>query len=662
MTTLIERARSRRPVTWLTILGVLLLPAALGGVLVAALQNPTDRLDHMTAAIVNLDEPITVDGQMVPLGRQLASGLVDGGDADSNLTWVISNEKDAAKGLAAGTYQAVVTIPEEFSAAALSGSQAVGGADVTPEQATIKVATAPDARVADGLITNQIATVAASTMGTSLAEATLENVLVGFTTIGDQIGTAADGAQQLASGARDVATGAAEIPGGATKIADGAGQLGAGAGALASGLDTIAAGTRDAQSGAAQLGAGLIGGADQLVANGIAPQELLGAASATQQYAGLVAGGMIGSADAPGLAQTLGGLAQSCFTQPNASPEFCGSLAAAAQQAATIAENAGYASGYATGTADGLSQFAAAAPAQIAGQMRTAGDAANALAGGLGQLAGGVDQSAAGARELGTGAGALSSGASELSTGAATLASGLDTLATGTGDLADGLATASRELPSYADGEAASLASVVASPVTTDSANAALFGPTAIPLLATVVLWFGGLASFIAMRAVSGSALTSRRASAGLAWRALLPAAAIGAGQGLLVALIVQVVADYDAAAWWTFAGVAMVVGVAFAAVNQALVAVFGGLGRWIAAVIGVTAVATGIVSTVPAWLDGLAGFLPTAPASVALIGETGMGSAVVGVLVWGVLAFLATTLAVVRRRTTSAKAVLATA
>lgn len=656
MTTLIERARSRRPVTWLTLLGVLLLPAALGGVLVAALQNPTERLEHMTAAIVNLDEPVTLDGQMVPLGRQLASGLVDGGDADSNLTWVISNEKDAAKGLTAGTYQAVVTIPEEFSAAATSGGQAVGGADVTPEQATIKVTTAPDGRVADGLITNQIAAVAASTMGTTLAETTLENVLVGFTTIGDQIGTAADGAGQLASGARDAANGAAAFPEGASKLADGAGQLGSGAGSLGSGLDTIASGTRDAQNGAAQLGAGLIGGADQLVANGIVPEELLGAAAVSQQNADLVA------ASAPGLATELGALAAECAADPNISATFCGRLGTAAATAGEMVRPALTAQGAAAGTASGLNQLAAGAPAQIAGSMRTAGDAANALAGGLGQLAAGVDQSAAGARELSTGAGALSSGASELSTGAATLATGLDTLATGTSDLADGLATASRELPSYADGEAANLASVIASPVAADSGDAAMFGPTAIPLLATVVLWFGGLASFIAMRAVTGSALTSRRPSAALAWRALLPAAAIGAGQGLLVALIVQIVAGYDATAWWTFAGVAMVAGVAFAAVNQALVAVFGGVGRWISALIGVIAVATGIISTVPGWLAGIAGFLPTAPASVALIGETGTGSAVVGMLVWAVLSFLATTLAVVRRRTTSAKAVLAAA
>ena len=69
MTLAIERARTRRPVTWLTLIGVLLLPVVIGGILVTALYNPVERLDGLTAAIVNEDEPVTIDGQMVPLGR-----------------------------------------------------------------------------------------------------------------------------------------------------------------------------------------------------------------------------------------------------------------------------------------------------------------------------------------------------------------------------------------------------------------------------------------------------------------------------------------------------------------------------------------------------------------------------------------------------------------
>ncbi len=625
MTLSIERARSRKPITWLTILGILLLPAAVGGILVAALHNPTERLESMTAAIVNLDEPVEIDGQVTPLGRQLASGLVEGSDElDSNLTWVISNEDDAATGLSDGSYQAVITIPEEFSAAATSAGQAIADGGGDAEKATISVTTPEDGLVADDLITGQIASVAASTMGSMLSEATLENVLVGFTTIGDQIGEAASGALELADGARDAATGAAAIPDGATQLASGASQLGSGASELANGLGTIADRTQEAAGGAAQLGAGLTAGA-------VALEQQVPSAAAL-------------SAGTTELAAGIKGLADACDPEV-ATEEYCATLA---QLAAGAAQ-----------TEAGVKQLSAL-PGAVASQFREAGAGATALGGGLNQLSAGVDQSASGARALSTGAGELSDGATQLATGATELATGLDALATGTGELAGGLRTASDSLPSFSDEESTSLASVVADPVTTDSSMNTIFGPTAIPLLAAVVLWFGGLASFIAMRAHTERTLTSRRSSAAIALRAFTPAALIGAAQGLLLSLIVQIVAQYDAGAWWAFAGTAVVIGVVFAAVNQALVALFGGVGRWAGALIGVVAVATGLISTVPDWLAGIGEALPTAPAFDGLIAAN--GAAIAGLVVWGVLSIAATTIAVALRRTTSARAVLARA
>lgn len=626
MTLPIERARSRKPITWLTILGILLLPAAIGGVLVAALQNPTERLDSMTAAIVNLDDPVEIDGQVTPLGRQLASGLVEGSDdLDSNLTWVISNEDDAAEGLASGDYQAVITIPEDFSSAATSAGRTISDGEGDPEKATIEVTTPDDGLVADDLITGQIADVAASTLGTMLSEATTENILVGFTTIGDQIGEAASGALDLANGARDAATGAAAIPDGATQLATGAGDLGTGASSLATGLDTIATNTRQLAAGAGELGAGLTGGAADLEAQGIVPAELTTGAS--------------------DVATGIKAYADSC-TPAVFGKDYCDGLTRLAAGAA--------------GTAAGIQGVATQAPATIAAQLREAGTGASQLSAGLNQLAAeGVDQSAAGARALATGAGQLSSGATELASGATELATGLDTLATGASDLAGGLRTASDSLPSFSESESTSIASVIADPVESTSTMDTIFGPTAIPLLAAVVLWFGGLASFIVMRAHTARTLTSRRSSASLTLRAFWPAALIGAGQGLLVSIIVQFVAAYDVGAWWAFAGTAVLAGIVFAAVNQALVAIFGGVGRWVSALIGVLAVATGLISTVPGWLAGLGAALPTAPAFTGLI--AGNGSAVAGLVVWGVLALVATTVSIALRRTTSAKAVLAT-
>lgn len=658
MTLSLERARSRRPITWLTLLGVLLLPVLIGGILVAALYNPAERLDNMNAAIVNDDEPVTVNDQLVPLGRQLTAGLVEGSDdIASNLNWTISNSDDAAAGLADGTYQAVVTIPSNFSAAATS--TAPGG---TPEKATIQVTTPPDSKVVDDAITAQVTSAAATILGQQLSEVYLENVFLGFTSLGQQLGDAASGAQQLADGATQAADGATALATGSTQLSAGATGLADGAGALASGLGTIADGITASAAGASQLASGLDTAASQ-----VNNQELVGAAQAAASNASTAAtqtaalAGTVG-----GLAQTLGGLAERCAAAGGSS-EFCkevGASATSAGNAATsavaAATSAGTASGYATPTASGIQKLTSQSSAgltEAAAQTRT-------LAGGLTQLATGTTQSADGATQLGSGATQLADGIDQAGAGATSLADGVSQLASGTTTLANGLDQASAAVPSYSDSAATNLADVVANPVTTDGLGSSLFGASAVPLLSTLALWFGGLGTFVALQAASRRALTSRSPSAVLALRGLVPAAALGAVQGLLVAGVVQLAASYDWGQWSMFAALCIVTGVAFAAVNQALVAVFGGAGRWLAALVGVLAVATGVVSTVPGVLSSIASLMPTSPAYngmlAALTDSAGLGAGIAGLLIWSLLAFVATTIAVARRRVASSRELLA--
>ena len=269
------------------------------------------------------------------------------------------------------------------------------------------------------------------------------------------------------------------------------------------------------------------------------------------------------------------------------------------------------------------------------------------------------EEASAGAAQVADGVQQLADGAQQAADGGTALVTGSDQTADGAGELASGLHTAADEIPSYTDDEAQTLASVVADPVEADGIGSDLFGATAVPLLAALALWIGGLGTFVALQAVTARALTSRSASALLALRGLAPAAAIGAAQGLLVAGVVQIAATYEFGEWTVFAGVCVVAGIAFAAVNQALVAVFGGAGRWIAALVAVLAVAAGIVSTVPGWLSSLAGAMPTAPAYsgmvAALTSDGSVGAALVGLTVWMLLAFIATVIAVARRRSAPA-------
>ena len=647
MTLPVERSRTRKPVTWVTIIGVMMLPVVLAGILVAGLNKPTERLDNVRAAIVNSDDPVTIDGQLIPLGRQLTAGLVEGSDdLPSNVDWTISNADDAASGLKDGTYVAVVDIPKNFSAAATSTAPGK-----TPEKATIQVTTSPDARVVDDALTRQITQTAASVLGNTLSQTYLENVFIGFNTLGDNLQTAANGATSLADGLTALADGGTKLTDGANQATSGASQLASGAADLGTGLNTIASNMSTVAGGVTQLGTGLRQAADALQYSNDSQNLVAGAA-------GSAASAKDTADETAALAGTLGALAQEC-TDPTS--DVCTKLVAAASAAVAAAKSAGKTSYVAGLVGDGVPTLITT----TAGGMRQAADGADQLGSGAGQLAAGTAAAASGAAQLGTGATQLSAGVSQLASGAGQLTDGITQAQSGASSLGSGLQTAVNSLPRYSDSEAKSLATVVADPVEAQGGDTSLFGGSAVPLLAMLVLWFGGLGSFVVFQAVSTRALASRSSSAMLALRGLAPAAVLGAIQGVLVAGVVQIAASYDWGDWWAFAGLCMLAGVAFAAVNQALVALLGGMGRLVAAAVGAMAVAAGVVSTAPSLVVSIAGILPTSPAYTAMLGVLGgaggVGAGAVGMLVWTLLALIATTVVVARRRKISAQEVLAT-
>ena len=516
MTLPIERARTRRPVTWVTIIGALLLPVVVGAILVAAFYDPAERLDNVTAAIVNDDEPVTIDDQTVPLGRQLTAGLVEGSDdLPSNLDWTITNDDDAAAGLADGTYSAVVTIPAEFSAAATS----TAGDD--PERAVIEVTTAPDNLVVDDAITAQITSAAASIMGQELSEVYLENVFLGFTTLGDQLGEAADGADQLASGAdqladgtaqyvdgvgqlaagaQPLATGAAALAPGIGEIADGAAALSAGGYEAADGIDDLAGGASALSTGASDLADGLSSLADLTAQIPEIPQGVIDAADAVAANSEEIGQFVTGSA------ATLTALADECRAAGDTGT-VCAEIIALSDETNAALPTVTEILDDSDEIAAGIAQFQDAGP-QLTAALQASAAGADEIATGIGGIAGGASQAASGVREIAAGTGALGTGADEASAGAAQVADGVqqladgaqqaadggtalvtgsDQTADGAGELASGLHTAADEIPSYTDDEAQTLASVVADPVEADGIGSDLFGATAVPLLAGAV-------------------------------------------------------------------------------------------------------------------------------------------------------------------------------
>lgn len=771
----VESTSETRRVRWYTLLALVFVPLLLVGVVLFAVHDYNSRLSGVTAAVVNNDDGTTIDGQAVPLGRQLTAGLVKGSDDATGITgnydWVLTDDSDAAAGLADGRYAVVVTIPADFSVEATSFSDAA-----TAEQAIIDVQTSDTGRIADGAISTAITSTAARVFGEELSRSYLDNVYLGFNTLHDQLGTAADGAQKLGSGARQsasgagqLATGAQDLADGTSELADGIGQLSTGTRSSADGAQKLAAGTSEFAAGIGELSTGTRSsatGAQELATGTSALADGLGALSAgtdqvadgAQQLAdgtteltggirlyvdgagtlasgleefsagvaqlpdqvGLLATGAYGVADgvdaiaqlavsqpdltlaqldaifvsqgtslqalsagASGIAAGTQQFADGLSAEPDGLVAAVASAAAGAREFATKGEEvvagaqeladgaSDLASGLdtlANGTAESATgaQKLAVGTSDLAGGLTTLADGtaksatgAQDLASGTGDLAGGLDkladgtaESAAGTRKLAVGTGDLASGISEFATGSTKLADG-------TSELADGLDEAVEALPTYSATDRSRLADVVTVPVATDTVSvSSMVSRSGIPLLISLALWFGALAVYFVVQAASRRALTSRKSSIALAVAGYLPGLGVGVVQGIAVAALAQISLQLQVGDWFALAGTAAIIGAAFAAIVQGVVAVLGNGGRLLVAIAGVVALSGGLISTAPTLVLGLADVIPTAAASSAIgaiiTGSGSPGGSIMVLVLWGVIGFALSTLAVVRRRSVS--------
>jgi len=240
----VERTNSR-PLRLRVLIGLLIVPLLVAGGLFVANWGSITRSHTVKAAIVNLDQPVTVNGQYTPLGRQLTAALVDSARED-NLTWVMESEQGARGGLESGLYAASVTIPDNFSAAATSFSGAVDQA----HKAVVQVQTSQVAGMADTTLGKVVAREAVDALNTTLTSAYLDQVYLGFNQMGDQFTQVADGAKQLSVGVDKYAEGVDQAADGANQVADGTTQL-------ADGLHTMAGQTTALPGGLRQLANGL---------------------------------------------------------------------------------------------------------------------------------------------------------------------------------------------------------------------------------------------------------------------------------------------------------------------------------------------------------------------------------------------------------------------
>ena len=689
-----------RSFSWRTLLALVMIPVLVAGGFLWGTWNSGDRLHQVEAAVVNLDEGVTLNDQFVPLGRQLSADLVDSSKAQ-NFTWVLADEAHAWPGLASGRYAAVVVIPKNFSKAATS----YGNDDpLTAEQATSQVHTSPVAGVADAWLGNVLATQASSTLNATLTKAYLDQIYIGFNDTGKQFQTVADAAGKLADGAESLSDGVG-------KAADGAGELSTGAGQLATGLDTLKNKTSTLPAQTKKLSDGV--GDYVEGANGLAQKTIDSLPDQAKLATGVKKLSQGTSGVAKGLSTYQGELTknaatakqgaegvQQLLTAAQGDPETYVPEAIKAIKAAcgvtTDAEHLATAGAGCVGSLQGASAALTLAADGLdtkdpsTGQSLKSG--ASAVASGMGelsdqlqknvpdvatttkqlkqliaggkQLASGTGQLADGMPALTSGIAQLAGGAGQLGGGVKQLASGLDKasdgstqLADGAHKLADGLAKGADKVPSFSKADRENLAKVVAAPVDTSHIDGVVT-PTVswVSLLLALARWLGALATVAVIKPLDGRLALSTAGSATLITRAVLPGVIVAAAQAIVLTAIGTAVLGLALPRAAALAGFLVLAGVAFVLVNHALAAWFGNAGRLIAIAFAVLTTVGAVTSAAPAVFDTLRPLSPVSPAldglRALMTGSTGAPAAVFTLLGWAIIALGASAAAVLRRRT----------
>lgn len=560
-----SRRRTKIVLVALTALAVVLTPFAVNGLFSGALANADTNLSSVPAAVVNNDEMTTTtnpDGteSVNFAGRAVVTELT--GSGETGFDWNVTNSADAEKGLADGTYYAVLTIPETFSA----DINTLG--TTTPEQSLIQIETDDSHGYLQGVLASTVASAVQAGFGQQITAQVVNGIYTSFGTVGTSLSDAADGASQLATGADGLASGGTQLTDGLTQLSSGAASATTGASELADGLGQLSSGATAAADGAAQLSTGVAQyttGVDGVAAG-------LGALSS--QSAPLVNG-------VSTYTQTVDDLALIAASAPGTDPRLVAGLQGLSAGSASINGGLGEVKG-------AIDQLAAGAGELSAGSAGLTTGAAG-LADGVSQLASGLQQTAPGATQLADGVGQLSTGLAQTVPGAQQIASGAGQLGDGATTLAEGLTTGADQLSANVSDDPEAAAKVIAQPVTVDVTSqnqVGEIGQVVSTLLLPVALWLGALALFLWIRPFSAGVLASSVSTGRLTLRTFGRAAVFAALQVVPIVAFLHLALGVEWSLLPATLGFSFVVALAFMAFHQLLATAFGRIGAIVSLVL----------------------------------------------------------------------------
>ena len=110
----------RNPLLLVVMVAIIAIPTIYTTLFLGSMWDPYGNVEHLPVAVVNLDQPVTVEGETYDIGQSLVDNLKE----EPALDFHFMGQEEAQEGLADGTYYMVITIPEDFSQRAASITEA----------------------------------------------------------------------------------------------------------------------------------------------------------------------------------------------------------------------------------------------------------------------------------------------------------------------------------------------------------------------------------------------------------------------------------------------------------------------------------------------------------------------------------------------------------
>ena len=485
------------------------IPIMYSGFFLGSIWDPYGQVKNLPVAFVNEDKGAQLNGRTLNIGQSVEQKLKNNHD----LGWEFVNKQQADSGVSSGHFYAVVTVPTDFSAKAVSITT------TQPQQAVIRYTTTPAKNYIGSLVSNQAAEKVKTSVAEQITQAYAKGVLENIGKLGDGLETAAGGAatlhggltqlqagaQTYAGGVRQLAVNQRAMANGLARLGDGSRQLQAGLGQLSNGLPSesqvaqLTNGMKQLQAGLNRLNTSVHNPSPTLVSQQNKVQNEAQALAQTMQtsLADLLAAGVV-LKDLGSQAVASGGSTTITLPQISQLSQALNKTQTISVQAAALlkdlqiltqslsTQQAQLQTGVST-LNNGVNQLAPKAITALNGynNLRTAN---NQLLAGSTSLTNGLAQAQTGSQQLANGARLLDSRSDVLTNGASQLADGADTLATK-------LTDASQQLKIQPTGAATQ--QQMASPVkseTTKQGDVPNYGYALAPYVLSLSLFVGAIA------------------------------------------------------------------------------------------------------------------------------------------------------------------------